>query len=104
MVSCRLEVSSNRAPLHRPLRCLQGLPGGLSHIMAVLAIARSLHARGHSIYALMADYDLPALRERGLLGDWVQPITFRTPPGSVEQLEALVTEYQDRPKDVHRGC
>lgn len=84
-------------------RCLQGLPGGLSHIMAVLAIARSLHARGHSIYALMADYDLHALRERGLLGDWVQPVTFRTPPGSVEELEAVVTEYQNRPKDVRVG-
>lgn len=84
-------------------RRVQALPGGLSHIMAVLAIARSLHARGHSIHALMADYDVPALRERGLLGDFVQPITFRTPPGSVERVEAVVSEYQAKPKDVRPG-
>ncbi|KAL4431271.1 hypothetical protein ABPG75_006527 [Micractinium tetrahymenae] len=86
-------------PVNGATMLVQTLPGGLSHIMAVLAIARSLHARGHSIHALMADYDLLALRERGLLDDFVQPIAFKTPPGSVQRFEALVADYQAKPQD-----
>lgn len=57
--------------------------------MQALTIARSLAARNHTTSILLADYDAVGLRQKGLLGGFVQPIVFATPPGTYDGFQVV---------------
>jgi UDP-N-acetylglucosamine:LPS N-acetylglucosamine transferase len=64
------------------------LPGGTSHHMQALAIARTLRGRGWRTAALMADFDAASLSQKGLLDPEVETIVFSTPPHSNDDFQA----------------
>lgn len=63
------------------------LPGGTSHQMQSLAIARALRGRGWRTTAVLADFDEAGLGRRGLLDPELETVVFSTPPNTNDDFQ-----------------
>ena len=79
------------------------LPGGTSHALQGLAIAKSLRQRGHKVVLFLPDADLEVLLGKRLVAD-VEPVVWQGPANSAQKMESLLLVYQQRPNEVGMLC
>lgn len=73
------------------------LPGGTSHNMQALALARTLRGRGWRTAALLADFDVAGLQQKGLLDRELEMVVYSTPRNSHEEFEASAMPLPSAP-------